>query len=171
MKIYVKNNIISNNTLWNTTGIKLSEEKSTGINISRNNKCINNHINYGMGGIEAGISIDDEISNDKFYRTERNGMRGSFARTIIENNVFTDTNYGWFTQPLLGNTTSQKAGGIVCFNGKAPTLIPKNEFNVFTNNTFIKSGVIFAVGQEQESGDTGGILIYTIQAIQILTSI
>lgn len=61
----------------------------------------------------------------------------------------------------MGNITSQKVGGIVCFNSKAPTLIPKNGINVFTNNTLIQSGVIFAVGQEQESGDTGGIPIDT----------
>ena len=78
-----ENNITSDNILWNTYGIKLSggwEQNS--IHISRNNKCVNNHFSYGVGGIEAAISIDDEISGNKFYRTERNGIQGSFLRTV-----------------------------------------------------------------------------------------
>ena len=70
---------------------------------------------------------------------------------------------------LLGNTTAQEVGGIICFNSEAPTLIPKNEFNIFTNNNLIKSDVTFPVGQGQESGDTREYL--SIQAILILTSI
>ncbi len=90
-----ENNVISNNILWNTCGIKLSggwEQNS--IPISINNKCVNNHFNYGDGGIEAAISIDDEISGNKFYRTKRIGIQGSFLRTLLDNNIFTDTNYG-----------------------------------------------------------------------------
>ena len=162
-----ENNLIHNNLCHETDGIKLSEQKSTGVNISRNNTCTNNLIMYGWGGIEAGISIDDVISNNKLYRTERNGIYGSFLRTVIENNQFVDTNYSWTEQPLLGNTTNNhRIGGIFCYNTKAPvTIQPKNELNVFTNNTFIKSGVAFAAPDNPtnntRTGNPGGIVIDT----------
>ena len=156
-----ENNIISDNILWNTYGIKLSggwEQNS--IHISRNNKCVNNHFSYGVGGIEAAISIDDEISGNKFYRTERNGIQGSFLRTVLDNNIFTDTNYGNHSDRLLGYYTFQRTGGIIAYNSNT-SLIPKNEWNSFVNNTFYKSGTKFPVGCVQEQGNTNGIAIDT----------
>ena len=156
-----ENNIISDNILWNTCGIKLSggwEQNS--IHISINNKCVNNHFNYGDGGIEAAISIDDEISGNKFYRTKRNGIQGSFLRTVLDNNIFTDTNYGNHSDRLLGNYTSQRVGGIIAYNSNT-IHIPRNEWNSFVNNTFYKSGIRFSVNGVQEQGNTNGIVIDT----------
>jgi hypothetical protein len=81
---------------------------------------------------------------------------------VIENNVFTDTNYEWAELPLLGISGNHRIGGIFCYNSLASTtLVPENEFNIFTNNTFIKSGTNFTIGTQQKSGNTGGIVIDT----------
>ncbi len=158
-----ENNLISNNLFYNTWGIKLSggwEQNS--INYSKGNKCVNNSFIYGQGGIEAAISIDDEISNNKFYRTERNGIQGSFLRTRINNNIFTDTNWSNSSDGLLGNTTRARTGGIIAYNSNS-TMMPKNEWNSFSNNYFIKSSEKYTVegvtGQQQ--GYTNGVVIDT----------
>lgn len=158
-----EDNLIEGNICWNTWGIKLSggwEQNS--INYSRNNKCINNSFNYGTGGIEAGISIDDEISGNKFYRTERNGIQGSFLRTVINNNIFTDTNYGNHLDKLLGNSAQVRTGGIIAYNSNS-NMIPKNEWNSFSNNIFIDSGTKFIpIGvTTQKDGFTNGVVIDT----------
>ncbi|MDF0682475.1 MAG: hypothetical protein P0116_16075 [Candidatus Nitrosocosmicus sp.] len=156
-----ENNLISDNVLYNTSGIKLSGgwEKNS-IHISRNNKCVNNHFSYGDGGIEAAISIDDEISGNKFYRTRRNGIQGSFLRTVLDNNIFTDTNYGNHSDRLLGNHTLQRTGGIIAYNSNT-ALIPMNEWNSFVNNTFHRSGIKFPVNDLQVQGYTNGLVIDT----------
>jgi hypothetical protein len=158
-----EDNLISNNVCWNTGGIKLSggwEQNS--INYSKNNTCINNVFNYGVGGIEAAISIDDVISGNKFYRTKRNGIQGSFLRTVIKDNIFTDTNWSNSSDGLIGNNTPVRTGGIIAYNSNS-TMMPKNEWNSFSNNYFIKSGEKYTVegvnGQQQ--GFTNGVVIDT----------
>jgi hypothetical protein len=61
----------------------------------------------------------------------------------------------------MGNTTAQKIGGIICFNSKAPIVIPKNEFNVYKYQFHKVKCEIKCGRQEQESEDTGDILIDT----------
>lgn len=158
-----ENNLISNNICYNTWGIKLSggwEQNS--INYSMGNKCTNNMFVYGTGGIEAAISIDDEISGNKFYRTSRNGIQGSFLRTVINNNTFTDTNWSNSSDGLLGNTTQARTGGIIAYNSNS-TMMPKNEWNSFSNNYFIDSGVKFTVPNVtgQKDAFTNGVVIDT----------
>lgn len=158
-----EDNLISNNLCWNTGGIKLSGGWETNsINYSRNNKCINNAFIYGSGGIEAAISIDDEITGNRFYRTKRNGIQGSFLRTVINNNIFTDTNWSNSSDGLIGNSTQARTGGIIAYNSNS-NMMPKNEWNSFQNNIFLDSGVKFTVeGQTgQKDGFTNGIVIDT----------
>lgn len=158
-----ENNLLEGNICYNTGGIKLSggwEQNS--INYSMGNKCINNMFLYGEGGIEAAISIDDEISCNKFYRTSRNGIQGSFLRTRVDNNTFTDTNWTNSSDGLIGNSTQARTGGIIAYNSNS-TMIPKNEWNSFSNNYFIDSGVKFIVPgvSGQKDAFTNGVVIDT----------
>jgi hypothetical protein len=156
-------NLVSDNICWYTSGIKLSSGwEQNAPHISRNNKCINNTLNYGSGGIQAAISIDDQISGNKFYRTSRDGIQGSFLRTVINNNIFTDTNWNNSSDRLLGNTTQARTGGIIAFNSNSNQM-SKNEWNSFQNNIFLDSGVKFTVeGQSgQKDGFTNGVVIDT----------
>lgn len=167
-----EDNLISNNVCFNTAGIKLSGGWETNsINYSRNNKCINNTFNYGWGGIEAAISIDDEIRGNKFYRTSRNGIQGSFARCVVDDNIFTDTNYTNSSDRLIGNNIAHTTGGIIAYNSNS-SMMPKNEWNSFSNNTFYRSGVKFTIvgvtGQQQ--GYTNGVVIDTKYTNSILNN-
>lgn len=157
-----EDNLISDNLCWNTGGIKLSGGWETNsINYSRNNKCINNTFNYGSGGIEAAISIDDEITGNKFYRTSRNGIQGSFLRCKIDDNIFTDMNWGNHSDRLIGNGQSQQqTGGIIAYN-KNTNMINQNEWNSFCNNFFIKSNTLFSIPNESGNKQSymGGLVI------------
>jgi len=154
-----QDNEYNNNILWNTQGIKMSQEGATATHISRNNQCKNNIISYGLGGIEAGISINDDISNNKIYRTERNGIRGSFHGTIIDGNKLVDNNFGFYTQTI--NAISNKVGGIVCLNNATP--LPNNYYNVIQNNTFTNTNTTWTdpVASTTEESDMCGVILDT----------
>lgn len=158
-----ESNLVEGNVCYDTWGIKLSggwEQNS--INYSMGNKCINNMFLYGLGGIEAAISINDEISGNKFYRTERNGIQGSFLRTRVDNNTFTDTNWSNSSDGLLGNSTQARTGGIIAYNSNS-NMMAKNEWNSFSNNYFIDSGVKFTVPgiSGQKDSFINGVVIDT----------
>lgn len=152
-------NIISDNILYNTDGIKISQENSSNTNTSRNNTVSNNTIIYGLGGIEAGISIDDVITNNTFFRTERNAIRGSFIRALIDGNRITDTNFNNHSQSI--NSVSRTVGGIVMMNNSIP--IPDSDFNTVSNNVLIDTGASFTdpISGLSKNGHTGPIILDT----------
>lgn len=153
-----EDNIISNNHLYNTTGIKLAGFNTTD-NSSARNLVTGNIIEYGAGGIEDGDGTDDVISNNQFIRTEVNGIYGTFTRCKISGNKFIDTNFGNNTTTV--NSISQKDGGILLVNNSTPQPSPKD--NIIENNHFIDTGATFTdpIGAGSESGHTGSIVIDT----------
>lgn len=158
-----EDNLISDNVCWNTGGIKLSGGWETNsINYSKNNTCVNNIFTYGSGGIEAAISIDDIICRNKFYRTSRNGIQGSFLRCKVDENIFTDMNWSNSSDGLIGNNQSQQTGGIIAYN-KNTNMINQNEWNSFVDNFFVKSNSPFPIpGQSgNKSSFMGGLVIDT----------
>lgn len=154
-----QDNEIKDNICYITSGIKLSEEGSTATNISRNNVVDGNLIMYGSGGVEAGISQNDTITNNIFYRTARNGVRGAFNGVLISNNHFIDTNFDNNSQTINGSTRT--VGGIVCINNATP--LPDCDNNIIENNKLQDTGVAFTdpVSTLSKNGNTGGIILDT----------
>jgi hypothetical protein len=151
-------NTIANNNGYGTGGIKLSQEGTT-TNISRRNHCHGNHIEYGSGGIEDGVGIEDTIENNVISRTSRNGIRGAFNACKISNNYMIDTNYDNNSQTINGS--ARTVGGIICINNATP--LPDCDNNMIDSNTMRDSGVAFTepISGLSKNGNTGGIVIDT----------
>lgn len=151
-------NIIVNNILRNTRGIKLSGFNTT-TNFSRSNIVKGNLIEYGQGGIENGNGRFDVIEGNIIRRTERNGIYGTMYGAKINDNIFEDTNFTNGSTTV--NSVSHKDGGILLVNNTS--VMADSDFNNIENNTFIDTGTTFTdpVSGLTKNGDNGAIVIDT----------